>query len=50
MSFTPEANLPPVSLTPAINHCPGFSVIAGVVDNSNKFITGVKTPVNNYRQ
>jgi hypothetical protein len=37
MSFTPEANLLPVSLTPAINHCPGFPVIAGVVDTGNKF-------------
>jgi hypothetical protein len=42
MAFTPEANLLPMSLTPAINHCPGFPVIAGVVDTGNKFITGVE--------
>jgi hypothetical protein len=30
-----------VSTTPAINLCHGFSVIGGVVDTGNKFITGV---------
>jgi hypothetical protein len=28
------------SLTPAINPCHGFSVIAGVVDTGDKFIDG----------
>jgi hypothetical protein len=28
----------PVSLTPAIHPCHGFSVIAGVVDTGDKFI------------
>jgi hypothetical protein len=32
--------LSPVSLTPAINPCHGFSVIAGVVDTGDKFIAG----------
>ena len=30
----------PVSMTPAINPCHGFSVIAGVVDTGDKFIAG----------
>jgi hypothetical protein len=30
-----------VLLTPAINPCHGFSMIGGVVDIINKFITGV---------
>jgi hypothetical protein len=34
-------SLSPVSLTPAINPCHGFSVIAGVIDTGHKFITGV---------
>ncbi len=38
--MTPATNLSPVSLTPAINPCHGFSVIAGVVDNRDKFIAG----------
>jgi hypothetical protein len=38
--MTPATNLSPVSLTPAINPCHGFSVIAGVVDNGDKFIAG----------
>jgi len=29
-----------VSLTPAINLCHGFSVIAGVVDTGEQFIAG----------
>jgi hypothetical protein len=29
-----------MSTTPAINPCHGFSVIAGVVDNGDKFIAG----------
>jgi hypothetical protein len=33
--------LSPVSTTPAINPCHGFSVIAGVVDTGDKFIAGV---------
>jgi len=38
--MTPAKNLSPVSLTPVINPCYGFSVIAGVVDTGDKFITG----------
>ncbi len=34
-------NLSAVSLTPAINLCHGFSLIGGVVDTDDKFITGV---------
>jgi hypothetical protein len=34
-------NLSLVSLTPVINPCHGFSVIAIVVDTSDKFLTGV---------
>jgi hypothetical protein len=30
-----------LSTTPAINLCRGFSVIGGVVDTGDKFITGV---------
>jgi hypothetical protein len=30
-----------VSMTPVINPCHGFSVIAGVVDTGDKFIAGV---------
>jgi hypothetical protein len=30
-----------VSLTPAINLCHGFSLIGGVSDTGDKFITGV---------
>ena len=40
MSTTPAKNLLPVALTPAINLCHGFSVIAGVVDTGEQFITG----------
>ena len=32
--------LSPVSLTPVINLCHGFSVIAGVVDTGEQFIAG----------
>jgi hypothetical protein len=38
-------------MTPAINPCHGFSVIAGVVDTGNKFIAGVVNllrPMNSY--
>ncbi len=35
---TPAKNLSPVSLTPAISPCHGFSVIASVVDTGDKFI------------
>jgi hypothetical protein len=31
-------DLSPVSLTPAISPCHGFSVIAGIVDTGDKFI------------
>ncbi len=40
MSTTPAKNLLPVSLTPAINLCHGFSGIAGVGDTGEQFITG----------
>ncbi len=42
MSTTPATYLSPVSLTSAFNPCRGFSVIASVVDTSDKFITGVQ--------
>jgi hypothetical protein len=41
VSTTPATNLLPVSLTPAFNPCHRFSVIACVVDTSDKFITDV---------
>jgi hypothetical protein len=34
-------NLSAMSLTPAINFCHGFSLIDGVVDTGEKFITSV---------
>jgi hypothetical protein len=34
-------NLSPVLTTPAINLCHGFSVMGSVIDNGDKFITGV---------
>jgi hypothetical protein len=51
---------PAISCLPAINPCQGLSVMAGLVDTGDKFITGVNdtgeqlspvttTPVNNYR-
>ncbi len=40
VSRTSAKNLLPVSLTPAINLCLGFSVIAGVIDTGEQFITG----------
>jgi hypothetical protein len=40
VSTTPATNLLAVLLTPAINPCHGFSVIAGVVDTGDKFIAG----------
>jgi hypothetical protein len=41
VSATPAINLSPVSLTPAINPCQGFSVIAGDNDDiGDKFIAG----------
>jgi hypothetical protein len=39
--MTPLTNLSAMSLTPAINLCHGFSLIYGVVDTGEKFITGV---------
>jgi hypothetical protein len=33
--------LSPVSKTPVVNSCHGFSVITGVVNTRDKFITGV---------
>jgi hypothetical protein len=61
VSTTLAENLLLVSLTPAINLCHGFSVIAGVVDTGEQFITGdndtgkslspvTTPPVNNYRR
>jgi hypothetical protein len=47
-STTPAKNLLPVSLTPAINLCHGFSVIACVVDTSEQFITGDNNTGNNF--
>jgi hypothetical protein len=41
VTTTPLPNLSAVSLTPAINLCHRFFWIGGVVDASNKFITGV---------
>jgi hypothetical protein len=38
----------PVSLTPAINLCHGFSVIARVVDTGEQFITGDNDTGNNF--
>jgi hypothetical protein len=41
VDFTPLTNLSAESLTPAINLCHRFSLIGGVVDTGDKFITGV---------
>ncbi len=41
VATTPAKSLSPVSTTPAINPCHGFSVIAGVVNTNDKFISGV---------
>jgi hypothetical protein len=41
VSLTPPTNLSAVSLTTVINLCHGFSLISGVVDIDDKFITGV---------
>jgi hypothetical protein len=41
VSTTPVINCSAVSTTPAINPCHEFSVIPGVVDTSDEFITGV---------
>jgi hypothetical protein len=38
--MTPAIGCSPVSTAPAINPCPGFSVIASVVDTVDKFIVG----------
>jgi hypothetical protein len=38
--MTPAITLSPVTTTPAINLCHGFSVIAGVVDTCEQFIAG----------
>ena len=40
VSPTPVINCSAVSLTPAINPCHGFSVIAGDNDTGDKFIAG----------
>ncbi len=40
VSTTTLTNLSPVSTIPAINLCHGFSVIGGVIDTGDKFITG----------
>jgi hypothetical protein len=39
--MTPVINCSAVSTTLAINLCHGFSLIGGVVDTGDKFITGV---------
>jgi hypothetical protein len=41
VSTTPEISYSGVSTTLAINPCHRFSVIAGVIDTGDKFITGV---------
>jgi hypothetical protein len=41
ISCSPAINLSPVSTTSTNNPCQGFSVIAGVVDTGDKFLTGV---------
>jgi hypothetical protein len=41
VSTTPLTNLFPVSTTPGINLCHGFSKISGVVDYAKKIFTGV---------
>jgi hypothetical protein len=41
VSTTPLTNLLAVLLTPVINICHGFSLIGGVVDTGDKFITVV---------
>jgi hypothetical protein len=41
VSTTPLTNLSPVSTTPAIYLFHGFSMIGGVVDTGDKFITCV---------
>jgi hypothetical protein len=41
VSTTLAVSCSPVLTTPAINPCHGFSVIASVVDTSDKFIAGV---------
>ncbi len=40
MSATPAISCSPLSMTPVINPSHGFSVIAGVVDNGDKYIAG----------
>ncbi len=45
VSTTPAKKLSPVLLTPVINPCLGFSVIAGVVDTSDADDTGQLSPV-----
>jgi hypothetical protein len=50
VSTTPLTNLSAVSLTPVINLCHGFSLIGGVVDTSDKFITVLLTPLKNVRR
>ncbi len=40
VSMTPAIGCSPVSTAPAIDPCPGFSVIASVVDTGDKFIVG----------
>jgi hypothetical protein len=39
--LTPVISCSSMPMTPAINHCHGFLVIAGVVDNGEKFIASV---------
>ena len=48
VSTTPGKNLLPVSLTPAINICHRFSVIVGVVDTGEQFITGDNNTGDNF--
>jgi hypothetical protein len=48
VSTTPAKNVLPVLFTPAINLCHGFSVIAGVVDTGEQFITSDNDTCNNF--
>jgi hypothetical protein len=41
VSTTPLTNLSAMLLTPVINLCHRFSLIGGVVDTGNKFITDI---------
>jgi hypothetical protein len=48
LSMTPPKILSPVLLTPAINLCHRFSVIAGIVDTGKQFIAGDNDTSDNF--